>query len=353
MEQLNLVVPGLIADAAVFPFKDCYRQAEMADIEKLLARAERRWISCADEAALIWQCVTGEESMPSLAAISRLGEGGESDDYYWLRLDPVYLHPDRDSLLMFPNSHLTLSLEEARQLAGEVMAHFQDLSWHIEVPHPLRWYLRLDDDPGMTTTDLVDVIGKPIFQYLPTGERGKSWHSLLNEIQMLLHASPVNQARLARGEQVINALWPWGGGRLPQTQGTNWAIYGGGVFAQGLASLAKAAWYESAAEWQTLALPQSQGEKVFVILDDLVHPMREQNEVAWLKAFAALNRRWFAPLRQAVKQQQVGALNIYCGSGRVFTTTAKMQKRFWTPRQSLLNYAHKNNSKADCSDQIN
>jgi hypothetical protein len=41
------------------------------------------------------------------------------------------------------------------------------------------------------------------------------WRHAINEAQMVLHAHPVNQARQAAGQPVVNSLWPWGGGRLP------------------------------------------------------------------------------------------------------------------------------------------
>jgi hypothetical protein len=39
----------------------------------------------------------------------------------------------------------------------------------------------------------------------------------MNELQMLLHDHPVNQAREERGEPVINSLWFWGNGVLPES----------------------------------------------------------------------------------------------------------------------------------------
>jgi hypothetical protein len=52
---------------------------------------------------------------------------------------------------------------------------------------------------------------------LPSGEAGREWRVLFNELQVLLHAHPVNAARIARGRLPINALWLWGAGSLPVT----------------------------------------------------------------------------------------------------------------------------------------
>ena len=60
--------------------------------------------------------------------------------------------------------------------------------------------------------------------YLPTGKDGKQWHTVLNEMQILLHTAQVNIERERRGDLPINSLWFWGSGRLPQEiQRVDWA----------------------------------------------------------------------------------------------------------------------------------
>ena len=49
---------------------------------------------------------------------------------------------------------------------------------------------------------------------MPAGRDGARVRSLVNEIQMLLHEHPVNAARLARRQPVINSVWLWGIGSL-------------------------------------------------------------------------------------------------------------------------------------------
>jgi len=45
-----------------------------------------------------------------------------------------------------------------------------------------------------------------------TGSDRKAWHTRLNEIQILLHTSPVNAAREARGLVPANSVWFWAAG---------------------------------------------------------------------------------------------------------------------------------------------
>lgn len=46
-----------------------------------------------------------------------------------------------------------------------------------------------------------------MLKYLPNGSDLKRWQKLLTELQMLLHAHPVNTARVQRGARPINSSW--------------------------------------------------------------------------------------------------------------------------------------------------
>ena len=58
---------------------------------------------------------------------------------------------------------------------------------------------------------------------MPTGERHPYWRKIINEIQMLMYNSPVNQGRRARAVLMANSLWLWGEGRMPATLSLPWA----------------------------------------------------------------------------------------------------------------------------------
>lgn len=71
---------------------------------------------------------------------------------------------------------------------------------------------------------------------LPRSKQARQWLSLWSEAQMVLHQSPVNQARQARGQPTVNSVWLWGGGNLPTpVDNTHTAVYADDPFAQGLA----------------------------------------------------------------------------------------------------------------------
>ncbi len=127
----------------------------------------------------------------------------------WLRADPVNLNLQRDQLLL---AGVQVGSEEAAALCASLNAHFAGQGMEFFAPHPQRWYVRLDALPLMRTTPLSQVIGGDVRGALPSGSEAARWHQLFNEIQMLLYAHPLNEAREARGESIINSVWFWGGG---------------------------------------------------------------------------------------------------------------------------------------------
>jgi hypothetical protein len=140
-----------------------------------------------------------------IAAISAAFDGLAAG--YWLRADPVNLNLQRDQLLL---NGVRVVSDEAAELCAGLNSHFAGQGIEFHAPHPQRWYLRLNELPHIRTTPLSQALGNDVRRILPAGEDAARWHQLFNEIQMLLHAHPVNDAREARGDPVINSLWFWG-----------------------------------------------------------------------------------------------------------------------------------------------
>ncbi len=344
MEHLKLIIPQLLLDPKAIPIESFASEFAVQNIEALLARSTLMQGPKAGVAGILFEhyglCAQAERGLPS-AALSRLGDGGERDGAYWLRLDPVYLHPDRDSMVMFSNEDMVINLEEAKALAREVEAHFVELNWKIEVLHPKRWYLRVDKEPPLRTHALHDVVGRHVFEYLPSGEAGRQWRVWLNEIQMLLHASPVNVARQSNAQLPINALWVWGGGRLPVVKPCACTVYGGDELAQGMAKLAEGQARRSIAGFEQLLQDHDEATTPIVILNDLEQALLARDLTRWLAQLHAWEERWFAPLRDAMKSNRLKRLSLYPGEGFLFESSAKMQRRFWRRRRSILRYYDK------------
>ncbi len=76
-------------------------------------------------------------------------------------------------------------------------------------------------DCGKIAGDLTpphDITGKPIKEYLPSGEEGQVYLSLMKRSYELLKNHPVNAARINAGKNPANSLWFWGEGTKPALQ---------------------------------------------------------------------------------------------------------------------------------------
>jgi 2,3-bisphosphoglycerate-independent phosphoglycerate mutase len=67
-----------------------------------------------------------------------------------------------------------------------------------------------------TCVDPHDVVGKPIGEYLPTGDGADILRRLMEASLNILSLHPVNDARRDAGLKPVNYLWLWGQGRRPQ-----------------------------------------------------------------------------------------------------------------------------------------
>ncbi len=173
-----------------------------------------------------------------VAAFTALADDVPGAGPFWLRADPVHLLADQTHLILLPPEQLSLAQEEAGRLITDLDAALGGEGWHLARGRsPLRWYLSLADRPGVRTTPLEQVAGGAIDGHLPEGERGAQWRRVLTEMQMLLHRHPVNLRREELGRPPVNALWLWGGGRLPAAPATVPPRLGGdGPLVAGLAA---------------------------------------------------------------------------------------------------------------------
>ncbi|MDD5612819.1 MAG: hypothetical protein PHF75_07240, partial [Gallionella sp.] len=140
-----------------------------------------------------------------LASVSAAFDGLEPG--CWLRADPVHLRLQREQVVLLPN--VTLGEDEAAALCLSLNEYFSDQGMAFFAPHPQRWYLRVAEVPDIRTVPLSQAAGRNIHGHLPTGAEARRWHQLLNEVQMLLHAHPLNELREARGELPVNSVWLW------------------------------------------------------------------------------------------------------------------------------------------------
>lgn len=273
------------------------------------------------------------EAASSAAAIMAHGDGLDATHAVWLRADPVHLSIEQDRLVLRDAGFLDLSGEEAQVLSGTLNTHFAADGMEFFVAKPYRWYMSLACKPGIATTPLDSVRGCDIHSHLPRGGAAMLWHRHYNEIQMLLHSHPVNQAREQRGALPVNSVWWWGEGELPTEAAAAYsALVGGDPILKGLAQLTRTPHHElpaGANAW--LASGPGVGEHL-ILLDALKRPWAYRFGHEWYTALAELEAAWFAPLAAALAQGLVQSLKISVLTPQQYhryTINKRMLWRFW------------------------
>jgi hypothetical protein len=230
--------------------------------------------------------------------------------------------------------------DEAAQLCASLNTHFAADGLRFHAPHPQRWYLQLDDAPDMNTSPLAQVEGCNVYEHLPQGADALRWHSVFNEIQMLLHEHPVNQARETRGELPVNSVWLWGGGR------DGGALKQAGVkmcsdsslasaFAQ-VANIPNAALPDDAAQW----LAGDEGGYL-VVWEGLRRAFRRGDLLAWRDELQHFEQCCAKPLLNALRAGRIQRLTLDVVStdvSRRFVLTRTAAWKLWRRPRPLAAY---------------
>lgn len=238
----------------------------------------------------------------AVAASRRLGYGAHADDGHWLCLDPVRLAFGDRSVRLHPLPESALAADEGAALGVDLAAALAALG-QFELTTPARWHLRLA--PHVSAP----ILAAPMAGADPSAllALDAAWRGALTDVQMLLHTHPVNAARRATGAPEVNALWPWGAGRLaPAAAATPWHVFTDEPALRGHARHHGATVAPVPAHLN--ALPA--GAPCLVVLDALDGPAAAQDATAWRHALAAFDADWFGPAHAALQSGAIGGIDI-------------------------------------------
>ena len=324
------LIPHLFPNARLL--EAAAQDLRLPALQTLLARGTRQ--SCPAEGVEAALCetlgISRQQDWP-LAPITLAADGGFAGGAYWLRADPVHLQVMRDRIVLADGSAFELTQPEADALAASIGRHFgADLS--PMALHPRRWYLRLDRAPRLTTTPPSLAAGCAIDPLLPQGEDAMQFRARLNELQMLLHDHPVNQAREARGELPVNALWLWGGGYQPACLAKDVSLYARDVDVQALGAFCNAHMLPLPGQLDTRQL-ETEG---VMLLDHLSRAGLCGDVYGWREALRALEQDWFVPLRGALRRLGPRGLRLIDPiNGKALQLHASDAWKFWRRPQDL------------------
>ncbi len=318
---LELFVPGLLG-AATEP--DATLTVDCPGLRSLLDRASAA--ACEDD--LIHQLCARfrlheEDADLPLGAIVHAGAAGSPGDGDYALLAPIHLRVDRNRAYVVPLARDDVSADEAAQLKTLLEEQLGPLGYRFECRRPTLWSVSL---PGLTlrTVSLERATAKDAYDSFPRGADARTWTALSNELQMLLHAHPLNERREQRAQLTINSVWLWGVGRLRGALRSPFtAIYGDGCVIRGLAA---ASGTVCADPPDTLAVITGESESsACVVLD---HRFDDRQADAWQRGVESLERAWFTPLVAALRRGEVQRLDLSLDNGSVYRLTPRQARRW-------------------------
>jgi hypothetical protein len=166
---------------------------------ELALAAERGWPL--DDGALPW----GAEA----AAAAGLDVAGRG----WAVLTPAHLQVEADRVLLTDPDALELADDESRALLDAARPLFEEDGFALHWLAAGRWLASHPLFEDLPTASLDRVLGRNIDPWLPDQRRARGLRRLQNEVQMLWHTHPLNDAREAAGRPAVNSFWCSGSGR--------------------------------------------------------------------------------------------------------------------------------------------
>lgn len=307
MKNVHLLITDLFLPVD-FAAEVC-KGLHLPALEKLLARgvpvspAHSKGESSSLEDALCGMfavsCEAGAPVAPISAVFDGLGAG------CWLRADPVHLRLQREQVVLLPN--VEISAPDALLLCDSLNAHFDGQGMEFFAPHPQRWYVRLEAVPDVQMMPLSQASGRNIHGNLPTGAEARRWHQLFNEIQMLLFAHPLNEAREERGELPVNSVWFWGGGNSQVlVQSSYDTVSSDEMLAQMLAASSGLPFTEWSSEWH----PGAESSSRLLVWTGLRSALQRGDLSAWRDALQDFETGYAQPLWQALRAGKIDSLQL-------------------------------------------
>lgn len=165
--------------------------------------------------------LVGDDGRLPWAARLAARDGIATGDLAWGLLTPLHWHLGTDQVSVIDPAALHLDEAGSRALFAAVEPLFTSEGFVLVWGAPTRWYLAHESLAALATASLDRVIGRNVDRWLVPGQRAQEVQPeagaaaaaarriarLQNEVQMLLHAHPLNEARAVRGELPVNSFW--------------------------------------------------------------------------------------------------------------------------------------------------
>ncbi len=278
-------------------------------LERVLARAPAR-AAPRDWRVEAFELVAAPgERWPGLAPAAVHRAFGAVDAGAVFLATPVAYLPTLTRLHLAPDGLLALAPEEAARLAADHDATFAPAR-RLLAASDGRLYCALERLPEVETCDPEAALGEDLSAFQPRGPGAAALRLAASELEMWLHAHPLNRERERDGRPPIAGLWLWGGGaplaRAPSLAGF---VAGEDPWCAAFAS--------PAAPLEPSALASERRDGVVCLA-------AAPGSADWPR----MERHWFAAALAALADRRIGRIVLRAGAQRVEYGPAE-RRRVW------------------------
>ncbi|MFZ9479563.1 MAG: hypothetical protein ACO29T_11715 [Steroidobacteraceae bacterium] len=303
-----------------------------------LARREGR-----DDIALADPAIVVAAANGTLPPVSDGGTVSEVSP--WL-VTPLHLLAGMKTVHVPMTAALTLGPAESQELSREFAAMFGADGLVLQPIEPHGFLLHGLEADGAETVEPARLLGGTLDEGLPSGPSSRRLRQLMTEIDLWLHALPLNRVREARNEPRISTLWLWGGGqglrdRLPHsTAHEGWAaLYADDAWVAAFAQLS-GIHAKTLPRDATTLLSVPTADAVAASQDAASHAAGAGGAVCVIlpsaaQGLVALDAAWIGPALEAVRAGTLQCVSIV-GNDRCVTLATGDAWRFWRPERDVL-----------------
>lgn len=149
----------------------------------------------------------GRDGAWPFAAHEAAALGIDTGSAAWARFTPAHWHLGTEQVSLTHPAALALDDAGARSLFASVQPFMAEAGWQLAWGRADAWFARHESLADVPTASLDRVIGRNVDAWLGQHPAARRLRGLQAELQMLLHAHPLNAERQARGLLPVNSLW--------------------------------------------------------------------------------------------------------------------------------------------------
>jgi len=148
------------------------------------------------------------------AAWQAINSGQEAPGAAWAFITPCHWQVGQAQVTLLDPQQLALPEDESRALLAAMQPYFAEDGITLLFDRPGRWLARGELFRDLSSASLQRVVGQDVAPWMPASP---TLRRLQNEMQMLLYAHPLHDARTARRALPVNSFWISGSGALEAT----------------------------------------------------------------------------------------------------------------------------------------